>query len=153
MRTFLTAKVFAIALTAGACIWVLVLAAATSERAGAWRGLVYGLASTVCHQRPERSFFLNRRQVPVCGRCAGLYVSGALAAVAAWFGARRSPRDSRKFLLLSAVPTALTVPIEWLGLSPLSNVIRATAALPLGAAAGWTFIRALRSEADRPDAL
>jgi hypothetical protein len=36
--------------------------------------------------------------------------------------------------------------VEWLGFSPLSNVIRAVAALPLGAAAGWTFVRALRSE-------
>ena len=153
MRTSLTPRVLAIALTAGACVWIVALAAATTERAGAWRGLVYGLASTICHQRPERSFFVNGRQFPVCGRCAALYVSGALAAVAAWFGARRSPRDSRKLLLLAAIPTALTVPVEWLGLSPLSNVIRATAALPLGAAAGWTFIRALRSESVRPDAL
>jgi len=146
MRPAAAPKVLAIALTAGACIWMIVLIAGTTDRAGAWRGLVYGLASTVCHQRPERSFSLNSRQFPVCGRCAGLYLSGALAAVAAWFGARRSPHDSRKLLLLAAVPTALTIPVEWLGLSPLSNVIRATAAMPLGAAAGWTFVRALRAE-------
>jgi uncharacterized membrane protein len=146
MRTSATPKVLAIALTAGACIWIFAIIGATAKRAGDWHGLVYGLASTVCHQRPERSFFLNGRQFPVCGRCAGLYLSGALAAVVAWFGGRRSPRDSRKLLLIAAVPTALTIPVEWSGLWPLSNVIRATAALPLGAAAGWTFVRALRSE-------
>jgi uncharacterized membrane protein len=146
MRISGTARALAIALTISACIWIFALAAATGERTGSWRAVVYGLASTVCHQRPERSFFVNGRQLPVCGRCAGLYVSGALAAVAAWLGARRSPRDSRKLLLLAALPTAVTVPVEWLGIWPLSNVVRAAAALPLGAAAGWTFIRSLRSE-------
>ena len=146
MRTSVTARLLAIALTAGASLWIVGLAAATPERAPAWRGLVYAVASTVCHQRPERSFFVDGRQFPVCARCAGLYISGALAALAAWCGTRRPPRDSRKLLLLAALPTILTIPVEWLGLSPLSNVARGTAALPLGAAAGWTFIRALRSE-------
>jgi hypothetical protein len=31
-------------------------------------------------------------------------------------------------------------------LSPLTNGIRAAAALPFGAAAGWSFVRALRAE-------
>jgi hypothetical protein len=48
--------------------------------------------------------------------------------------------------MLAAVPTALTIPVEWLGISSLSNEIRAGAALTLGAAAGWTFIRSLRAE-------
>lgn len=84
--------------------------------------------------------------MPVCARCFGLYASGALAAVVAWIGIGRTSRRSREALILAAVPTALTIPIEWLGFSPLSNAIRATAAVPLGAAAGWTFVRALRAE-------
>ena len=146
MRSSGTARFLALALTAGACLWVAALAAAANHPEGVWSAIVYGLASTVCHQRPERSFVLNGGQFPVCARCAGLYVSGAWAALAAWFGARRAPRHTRRLLLLAAVPTAVTIPVEWLGLSPLSNVIRAGAALPLGAAAGWTFIRALRAE-------
>jgi hypothetical protein len=50
-------------------------------------------------------------------------------------------------LLLAALPTMATIPIEWLHISPLTNAIRATAAVPLGAAVGWTFVRALRAEA------
>src|SRR5262245_11474962 len=41
---------------------------------------VYAVGSVVCHQRPERSFFLWGRQLPVCARCTGIYVGAALAA-------------------------------------------------------------------------
>ena len=146
MRASGTARFLALALTAGACLWVAALVAAANHPKGVLSGIVYGLASTVCHQRPERSFVLTTRQFPVCARCTGLYVSGAWAALAAWLGACRAPRQARRLLLLAAVPTAMTIPVEWLGLSPLSNVIRAGTALPLGAAAGWTFVRALRAE-------
>lgn len=42
-------------------------------QAGLWR-----LALVMqCHQRPERSFFFNGRQVPVCARCLGLLLGAA----------------------------------------------------------------------------
>jgi uncharacterized membrane protein len=28
-----------------------------------------------CHQRPERSFFLDGRQVPICARCFGMLIA------------------------------------------------------------------------------
>jgi uncharacterized membrane protein len=31
-----------------------------------------------CHQRPERSFFLDGRQVPICARCFGVLIGTAL---------------------------------------------------------------------------
>lgn len=43
-------------------------------QAGLWR-----LALVMhCHQRPERSFFYNGRQVPLCARCLGLLLGTAL---------------------------------------------------------------------------
>jgi hypothetical protein len=76
-----------------------------------------------------------------------LYLSGALGALAAWYGPSAVVPNTRQVLLIAAAPTLATIPIEWLGLSPLSNVIRAVAALPFGAVTGWTFVRALRTEA------
>jgi hypothetical protein len=50
-------------------------------------------------------------------------------------------------LLLAAVPTVATLAIEWIGVADPGNAGRALAALPLGAAAGWLFVRMLRLEA------
>lgn len=142
------ARALAIALTVGSLLWVAaLLAAASLYGSGVLPATVYGLASLVCHQRPERSFVFTDAQFPVCARCAGLYVSGALGAAFGWVKLPAVARNDRTLLLLAAVPTLATIPVEWLGLSPLSNVIRAAAAVPFGAAAGWTFVRALRAEA------
>ncbi len=32
-----------------------------------------------CHQRPERSFFINGYQMPVCARCTGVMIGYLLA--------------------------------------------------------------------------
>jgi len=139
-------RALAVALTAGALLWVTALVGAAARHGTTSSTIVYRLASRLCHQRPERSFAVNAHALPVCARCSGLYFSGAIAAVAAWFGLRRAPKRSREILFIAALPTLATIPVEWLGFSPLSNAIRAAAAVPLGAAAGWTFVRALRSE-------
>jgi uncharacterized membrane protein len=136
----------ALVLTAGAVAWAAACIAAPHVRATAPSEWVYRLASAVCHQRPERSFAIQGVQLPVCARCLGLYLAGAAGALAAWFGRRKAPANSRALLFVAALPTVITIPVEWLGLSGLSNTIRAVAALPLGAAAGWTFVRALREE-------
>ena len=139
-------RLLAVLLTAGAVVWAAAVAASAAAHGTGWSALVHDLASAVCHQRPERSFAVEGHPFPVCARCTGLYVSGSLGALAAWFGPGRVVRRSRDVVLLAALPTAATIPVEWLGLSPLSNAIRAAAALPLGAAAGWVFVRLLRSE-------
>jgi uncharacterized membrane protein len=142
------ARALAIALTVGAFVWVAALCVAAAQYgSGVFPSLVYGAASLICHQRPERSFVFAGAQFPVCARCAGLYVSGALGALLAWLSRGTAPQSTRQLLLFAAIPTVATIPIEWLGLSALSNAVRAGAAVPLGALSGWMFVRALRAEA------
>jgi hypothetical protein len=43
--------------------------------------VVYAIGGAVCHQLPERSYHLWTAQMPVCARCAGIYVGAALAAM------------------------------------------------------------------------
>jgi uncharacterized membrane protein len=111
--------------------------------------IVYQGAGLICHQRPERSFHLTGVQLPVCGRCFGLYVSGALGALAAWFvtGASRSER-ARVALVLAALPTLITVSLEFIGAIHPTNLVRAASALPLGATAAWIFVTSLRAEVE-----
>ncbi len=105
----------------------------------------------VCHQRVERSFMISGRPMPVCARCAGLYVSGSAGALAAWMVLPLVPRRTRAAIFAAAVPTIATIVVESAGLAQPGNVPRAMAALPLGAACGWMFVRMLRAEAAPPD--
>jgi hypothetical protein len=68
-------------------------------------------------------------------------------------GTAAEPRRGRTALLAAALPTAMTVALEWAGVAHVSNATRALASIPLGLAAGWIFVRTLRAETIRPDAL
>lgn len=142
-------RTLAAALTIAAIAWLAtILAAPYAIRAHSAApvtsaAVAYRCASFICHQRPERSFHLAGIQLPVCARCFGLYLSGAIGAVAGWAGARRL-RDARTLLVVTAIPTALTWSLEMAGLAHPSNTVRAVSALPLGAAVGWVLVRMLR---------
>jgi len=120
---------------------------------------VYAIGSVICHQRPERSFYLWSHQLPVCARCTGIYVGAALAVlVNAVRGGRlvppqggdastlvmsavdgralaagtRARRDTRTILVMAALPAMATLVYEWTtGVTP-SNWIRAASGLCLG---------------------
>jgi uncharacterized membrane protein len=146
----------ALFLTAGAVIWVAIILAAPLALAHGYSlvpAIVYEAAGLICHQRPERSFHLAGVQLPVCARCFGLYASGAVGAVAAAIAgvpSSRSREDRRAafVLAIAAAPTAVTLAVEWLGMRHPGGAARAIAAIPLGIAAGWLFVRALRAERD-----
>jgi uncharacterized membrane protein len=125
---------------------------------------VYVTGSFVCHQRPERSFSLGGRQMPVCARCAGIYAAaaafafglGATWAARGWraggksalavrfggFGPVTAAR-ARWVAAAAALPTIVTWLLEHLGLVHLSNTTRFAAALPLGAAVMWLLLGVL----------
>jgi len=135
-------------LTIAALLWTAALLAAPAALArpafAAPSAVIYAASSRICHQRPERSFNLAGTQLPVCARCFGLYVAGALGAAAAWSSRRRLGRQTRAVLALAAIPTAVTWTAEVAGLAAFSNTARALAALPLGLVGGWVFVQLLR---------
>ena len=71
----------------------------------------------------------------------------ALGATAAWLTVESMPRHTRAWILAAAIPTLVSVAVEWGGLMQPGNGVRALAALPVGAACGWIFVRLLRAEA------
>jgi len=136
-------------LPAAGCVWVATLVAAP---VALQRGVVplaavgvYQGASILCHQRPERSFRIDGVQLPVCGRCLGLYAAAAAGAVASLFlrGRGAIPRPSlvRIVLAVAALPIVLSVGLEWMGAIQGSNLGRFASAVPLGAIAGWLLQR------------
>jgi uncharacterized membrane protein len=129
-----------------AATWLILLATAPGARLGVpISGLVYAFGSLICHQRPERSFYLGVAQLPVCARCYGLYLGAAvgaigMAAFAGLAGGSRAgtPDRLRLCLVVAALPTAITWLAEAAGVWAPSNVMRFVAALPLGVAAALT---------------
>ena len=105
---------------------------------------IFAVGSIICHQRPERSFFLDGHQLPVCARCTGLYLSGAFGLLAwgvlkvarRWRPIAIDPRRAARVLLTAAIPTGLSVAAATLGVWDGTNVTRTVLAIPLGAAAG-----------------
>jgi len=99
---------------------------------------IYSTGSFICHQRPERSFFLFGRQLPVCARCTGLYAGAALGApLALLLATSAASSRARVLFVAAALPTATTWVVEYAGFAHVSNAIRFTAALPLGFTAAW----------------
>lgn len=137
-----------LALTGVALMWLTLIllspVALASGRMSSLTMAVYHAGSLVCHQRPERSFHLAGAQLPVCARCFGLYLSGAVGLVAV--SRRRgsiSAATTRLLLVIAALPIAITVALEWLGLIHTTNVVRMLTGLPLGFAAALVIVRSL----------
>lgn len=106
---------------------------------------IYKIGSLLCHQRPERSFYVWGAQLPVCARCVGIYAGAVLATVLAAASPVAGDRDpvvrrARTAVLLAALPTALTLAYEWTtGVTP-GNWARLVAGFPLGAVVAWIIV-------------
>ncbi len=44
-----------------------------NEMPAPWN-LIYGAGDRLCHQMPERSFFINDNQMPFCARCTAIFL-------------------------------------------------------------------------------
>ena len=140
-------------LAAGAVSWAALLLAAPVLPVGvaAW---LDAAGSLICHQMPDRSFVIGPGQLPVCGRCLGLYAGAAAGAVVALAQGGVAParaalsgRAARWTVGLAAVPTAATLAFEWSGLWAGSSAVRCVAGVVLGGAAAIVVMRAVAAPA------
>jgi uncharacterized membrane protein len=126
-------------LTIAAAAWLAMIVFASRE--------IFPLAAFICHQRPERSFFVNGQQMAVCARCTGLYAGAAAAGPLALFAAvAASASRARRVILIAALPTAVTWTLEFAGFLHFSNTARFLGGLPLGFAAAWLVSSVVKSD-------
>lgn len=132
--------------TLAACLWVALTVATPAclmqpgagHSATTVAALTWVTGARICHQRPERSWLVRGQQMPVCGRCAGLYVAGAIGLLAAWVARRRGEvRRVAWGLGLAVSPMLLTWSAEVLGLWDPGTGLRTLSALPAGLMIGW----------------
>jgi uncharacterized membrane protein len=79
---------------------------------------IYRAFSYVCHQIPDRSFFIAGHQFAVCARCTGIY-AGFTAATLFYplvKSLRQLETPARKWLFLAAAPLAIDFSLTFLGI-------------------------------------
>ena len=83
-----------------------------------WGLTIYRAFSYVCHQIPERSFFIAGHQFAVCARCTGLYAGFTVATVAYPLvrSLKQTTAPPRKWLFLAAAPLAIDFTLGFLGI-------------------------------------
>jgi uncharacterized membrane protein len=79
---------------------------------------IYQTFSHLCHQIPERSFFLDGHPLAVCSRCTGLYTGflGGIVSYPLIRSFRRTDAPSRKWLFAAAAPLAIDFGLEFFGI-------------------------------------
>ena len=118
-----------------ALIIVAPLAAASGHNEVA--GAIYYAFSGLCHQRPDRSFFIDGHKFGVCARCTGIYFGFAFTLLV--YPLVRSLRTvttpARKWLMLAALPLAIDFSLTFFGVWENTHTSRLLTGLLLGSVA------------------
>jgi uncharacterized membrane protein len=135
------------AIAFGSVAWLALVVTAPLLNVAA-AGILYAVGSLICHQLPERSFYVEGFQLPVCARCFGLYAGAAAGSIVGALAGRAdrgrpAPRPAVVFTAIAALPTVASLAIEWGAGWPVSNVVRAAAGLSLGFAVAFVVVRAV----------
>jgi len=106
---------------------------------------LYRSFSYLCHQLPERSFFITAHPFAVCSRCFGLYAGFATAVIIYPLvkSLRTTEAPARKWLLLAAVPMAIDFSIEFLGLGHNTHFSRFSTGALIGSVAVFYIVPGL----------
>ena len=127
---------------AGALLFTLTILAAPLALAGNHRLLaitIYRAFGNLCHQLPERSFFIAGHQFAVCARCTGLYAGFAFSVLLYPLirPITATVNPPRKWLFLAAVPMAFDFGLDFVGVWQNTHSSRLLTGLLLGAASAF----------------
>jgi len=135
-----------------------------------YAAFIYGFGDFNCHQKHERSWFINDNQMAVCTRDIGIFAGLALAALAFWrFGHNRwTVRDTfltlfpdqwveplylkdKRMLAMFAIGFCFVIPlvldggIQAVTSYESNHFLRLVTGLPFGFIIGWWFSASLSS--------
>ena len=99
--------------------------------------VIYGAFSHLCHQIPDRSFFLAGHQFAVCARCTGLYAGFTVATLCYPLlrSLRRTDTPPRKWLFIAAAPLGLDFALGYFGVWENTHLSRFVTGALLGSVA------------------
>ncbi|EMR73959.1 putative membrane protein [Thermoplasmatales archaeon SCGC AB-539-N05] len=98
--------------------------------------LVYKLGDIMCHQKAERSFFINGNQMPFCSRCTGIFLGLSIGLMIVIF--KKLRLDGKFIILLIAafVPIGIDGIGQLFGFWKSNNLIRVITGLSAGIVCG-----------------
>ena len=107
--------------------------------------MLYQTFSHVCHQMPERSFYIEGQPYAVCARCTGLYVGLAFGALLYPLARslRRRDTPARAWLIVAAAPTIIDFALNFFGLWSNTHLSRLMTGALLGAVSAFYVIPGL----------
>jgi uncharacterized membrane protein len=102
-----------------------------------WAGVIYRGFGVFCHQRPDRSYFIEGHKLAVCSRCTGLYAGFALTLLL--YPLVRSLRNNiappRIYLILAAIPLGIDFSLTFFGIWENTHTSRLLTGALLGSVA------------------
>lgn len=107
--------------------------------------IIYQAFSYVCHQLPERSFFIAGYPLAVCARCTGVYL-GFTVGVMSYpliYSLRRTQVPERKWLFIAATPLAIDFGLGLMGIWENTHWSRFSTGALIGGAAVFFVMPAL----------
>ena len=119
---------------------VSLIVVAPLAAAGGYNGMafaIYRAFGTLCHQIPERSYFIDGHKFAVCSRCTGIYAGFAFTLLV--YPLVRSLRNTstppRSLLFLAALPLAIDFSLTFFGIWENTHTSRLLTGLLLGSVA------------------
>ncbi len=99
-------------------------------------GITYLFFSKICHQMPERSFFIFGKQFAVCSRCSGLYFGFLFGTIIYPLISKLKPNwiPPKKYFFLAGVPIFIDIFIRFFQIAENTFTSRLITGLLLGAA-------------------
>ncbi len=100
--------------------------------------LIYSAGDRLCHQKMERSFFINGNQMPFCIRCTAIWLGIALGLGMMVFYKIKLDKKFLILILVGILPIGADGIGQLLGLWESSNIIRLVTGLTIGIICGMT---------------
>lgn len=129
------------------CAVFLLVPVLTSGGPGSrlWGLVIRQFFAPICHQMPERSFYLYGEPLAVCARCSGIYIGFWMGIIAypVFFGRMSTRTVSRNVLILALLPMVADVFIEWTGFYAAPRWMHALTGLVAGSVSAFIILPGL----------
>ena len=98
--------------------------------------IVYSVGDKLCHQKAERSFFINYNQMPYCSRCTAIWLGLAIGLGFMIFYRIHLNGKFLFFIIISLLPIGIDGFGQLFGFWESANIIRVLTGLIIGIVCG-----------------